>query len=676
MSEWKLTSAFVTGLSHLQEGTPCQDKISVTPEQSGVPYHAAALADGVGSLMYSHIAAKLATDTALEWMIESRDELFDELGERALEKKRLKDLGARMVKTIRKAIEEQANLHSIDLRTMDCNLAFCFVDEQYGKAFVGQLGDCAVCIVHNEMERRQSWVMSEQGTLANSTDTVFSRNSEDRVNVKIVSLQSEDHDGSLKDSAVCGFILTSDGLENVLYRKGSRCVCKQAEYCFNLGSGTVDKRSGALRELLTDAQQKSRGYLNDDMSIVVFSRASGDITLMEEPQWICTNCGAENLVTEMRCHNCSADLYSMYPKADIEAQGGADVYFEKQRIRNRNNAADQKEKEEPVTRQEKSRKQESRNKATRKNPQGTMELSETPAEEELRKVHGPRSLDKLGKLLKTNDTPASEEAAEEEESELADNRTSRRRDPPQQTQRLSAGTIVLLAIAMTATIALIGVLLFWGVKAMNSRNDPPSTGPSENVGQTTDPDDPGNQGGSNTPMRPSGEGVLLEDGSVFFGPVLLGKPDGYGTLIRDTTVWTGRFILGVKDGIFTVTSYKEDEIVASVVLYENDVVRQTYYGEMETIIEPVCVMKYKTRLYATPDYNGEPLLDANNNVVYVMADERIYPTGAESLSESGIKWRQIRTESGITGWCEESAIIRVVADTPSYDQESEAANEG
>lgn len=663
MSEWKLTNAYVTGLSHALENTPCQDRVAATSQESGAPYYAAVLADGVGSLKNSHIAAKLATDTALNWMAEHRDQLFAETHSKETEKRRQRQLASQMVEQVRTAIIEYTQRHSMDLKTMDCNLAFCFVDDECGKAFVGQLGDCAVCIVGDDSGERRSWVMNDQGMLANSTDSVLSNGSENRVNTAIVPLREQNKDRQMVDNWVYGFILTSDGLENVLYRKGSRCVCKQAEHCINLNLVSDDLRSAKLRELLTEAQESSKGYLDDDLSVVVISRTTKRIQLPEEPYWSCKNCGARNLVTENRCHSCSQDMLTMYPKENIDRAGGVDAYFEYLNRSEKTDAVKEQMSSEGSGKTKKNGK-----KKTVKATEGGLAATEEPTEEMQTKPRDPLSLGSIGKILTPGDEPDAVDRDDPLMQEDGDDQLTRmRRDPPAQQRTTSLVTRILQLLLAALILALAAMVIKFGIQGWVHGNTPPSTEPSEHAfqpPQTTAPEDPTPP---TTTIPPAGEGVLLDSGAIFFGRVVNGQPDGYGTLIEDNMVWTGCFISGIKNGLFTITVLDGQEVKAQVVYFEDDQITTIYYGEIAPLQQMRCVMRYKTRLYATPDYNGAPVFDDDGNMIYIQVGEEIYPTGKEQLDDNNSKWCEIRTESGFIGWCEDSAINRILSDDSTHD---------
>ena len=652
--KWNVTSAVVTGLSHLAENTPCQDKVLVSPIQNGVNCYAAALADGVGSLQNSHIAAKIATDAALAWMNACRDRIFAEEQSNEKERLRLNALAAQMLEKIRQEIREQAELQGMDVRSMDCNLAFCFVDEDQEKAFVGQLGDCAVCIVCDDSDRSRSRVLNQQGLMANSTDTVMCKGSENRVNLCIVPLAQK---GPKGNRLLYGFVLTSDGLENVLYRKGSKYVCKQAEYCFNLDN---TNRGESLRELLTDAQESSRGYLDDDLSVVVLSCVDGPITLPKEPYWVCRKCGAENMGMELRCHNCGAEMLSMFPREDIEKAGSAEAYFEwLNRKGGMDPAVTRNAGEVKAGRQGKKGKNKNNGKTT-----GTIDTTAASEEETNERTGGSwgqANLSRIGGSLKRGAVPAERGGDENGHDPNGIQKKQYRQDADAGERGSGLVTKILFVVLVSATVCMVALLVAMGVKNWIANGTTPGTEPGTVPGHSALPPDSGTE-----PNLPTGEGIRLEDGTVFFGELLNGSPDGWGTLIDEEkhTVYTGYFKMGMKDGVFTVTTYQDHEVVAVVVFYRDGVVMDTYYGEIEGNGRNVATVTYGVRLYAAPNYDGEPVMDASGKSIRLQAGETVYLTNEESTDANGNKWSQIETVDGIIGWCEDGAIRRIVQEGP------------
>ena len=652
--KWSVASAVITGLSHLAENTPCQDKVAVTPVRSGVNYYAAALADGVGSLKNSHIAASVATRAALAWLTEHRAQLFAEQSKEK-EAERLKNLAAMMLEKIRHEIREQAELQGMDVRSMDCNLAFCFVDEEREKAFVGQLGDCAVCIVCDDSDKSRSRVLNQQGMLANSTDTVWSKGSEDRVNLCVIPVSQK---GLKGNRLLYGFILTSDGLENVLYRKGSKYVCKQAEYCFNLDN---TNRDGSLRELLTDAQESSRGYLDDDLSVVVLSCVDGPVSLPKEPYWICRACGAENLGLESRCHKCGSEMLSMFPEADIEKAGSAEAYFEW--LNRKNGAGSTAARNAGVGKNgNQNRKNTSKNKTNGKTS-GTIDTS-TEEDEGLPDRRRPSdSLAWIGGSLKDGGVSAESGNTGNGYDSTSVYKKEYRRDASTGERRSGLVTKILVVVLISAVICMMAQLILMCIKVMNPNGtvvstEPGSILPTDNV--------------ETEPNQPAGEGVRLEDGMVFFGRMIDGRPDGWGALIdeENNKVYSGYFLQGEMEGVFTVTTYEDFQVVASIVFYQNGVVTDVYYGEAEESGRDIATVAHDVQLYVEPSYESKPAVDETGRSMRLRKEDTVYLID-ESTDDNDNRWCQIETVDGVIGWCEGAAIHRIIhedAET-SADQE-------
>lgn len=63
------------GESHINDGSPCQDRCKVVVSRRKTPVIIAAIADGVGSCLLSHYGAAIATDTATSYLKERIDSL-------------------------------------------------------------------------------------------------------------------------------------------------------------------------------------------------------------------------------------------------------------------------------------------------------------------------------------------------------------------------------------------------------------------------------------------------------------------------------------------------------------------------------------------------------------------------------------------------------------------------
>lgn len=146
----------------------------------------------------------------------------------------LRDELLRIVQTEIYLEAERAGLSADD---MDCTLVFVYISKVYGRAILGRMGDSAICVI----KEHGSVVISDTNLTANGTHTLLSSEAGDHFDLYMMDLDRD---------RVCGFILTSDGLENVLYTKGSLQVSKTAESYFNAVS--LEEEPGPVLDAYLD----------------------------------------------------------------------------------------------------------------------------------------------------------------------------------------------------------------------------------------------------------------------------------------------------------------------------------------------------------------------------------------------------------------------------------------
>lgn len=277
MSNWKKPITYQhTGYSHASKLKDTQD--SIRCEQTAA-CTVVAVADGVGSLPNSKYAADAATMGALMWFrnnchrLDMRD--IDHI------------LRQEMIPWIREQIIRAVKQTTMELSSMDCNLAFVCILDSGTRAVYGSLGDCAVCVLGDKNQ-----VLTTGVGLPNGTYTLFGPEPDVRIR-----LGSRD----LVRDPVQGFMVLTDGLEDWLYRKDSSHLLKAAEDYFNAsGTEELDRLVCALP-----------ARFDDDISIGILSRAESRIVLPDNPNWLCT-CGRRNDVNSSVCGGCGKVCQSIY----------------------------------------------------------------------------------------------------------------------------------------------------------------------------------------------------------------------------------------------------------------------------------------------------------------------------------------------------------------------------
>jgi len=207
MSNWKLVSLVRKGLAHSADGAECQDCVKVVETDSLL---VAALADGLGSLPYSELAARTATQAICDYFTQLRPDLLRDAAPSPEE----------LLFSVQSAIEALAGERSLSLADMDCTLSFVCVSKPDHRAVIGLLGDSAVCVMGSE----QSIVMNHGNATASGTYAVLDKDASEHLLIRSVDLDAY---------GILGFILSSDGLENELYVKGSSRIKQIAASYFN-----------------------------------------------------------------------------------------------------------------------------------------------------------------------------------------------------------------------------------------------------------------------------------------------------------------------------------------------------------------------------------------------------------------------------------------------------------
>lgn len=124
---------------------------------------------------------------------------------------------------------------------------------------------------------------------------------------------------------IYGFILTSDGLDNELYRKGSVYVNKAAEDYFNSVVISTDPKE-AIQSKIAELTAEEDSPFDDDISIAVINRATSAISFPDDPTWLCT-CGERNRLQDTYCYKCGKDFSVLYQNVRFKEYGGKTAFF-------------------------------------------------------------------------------------------------------------------------------------------------------------------------------------------------------------------------------------------------------------------------------------------------------------------------------------------------------------
>lgn len=300
---WKYTSYVRKGLSHEILGTDCQDSVVICEKPACI---VAALADGLGSLDNSAVAADAATQAVAEYFLSG-----EQTKEALSAPEGIAELAENLISSVQSQIREKAAKLELSTDTMDCTLGFFCVYKQKGYAIIGCLGDSAVCVIKKE----GSIVINDPSVSANGTSAVLDEDAAQSLRIHICDLDAEE---------IQGFLLSSDGLDNEVYMKGMRHVPKTAELYFN--SVLRDDPQRVIRERVEELVAYGDSPFDDDISIAVISRAADALCFPEDPTWLCT-CGTRNRIQDSYCCHCDNDMVAVYENYSFRNYGGKDAFF-------------------------------------------------------------------------------------------------------------------------------------------------------------------------------------------------------------------------------------------------------------------------------------------------------------------------------------------------------------
>lgn len=282
-------------------GSPCQDKVCIKENDWRLVI---TLSDGVGSLLYSQVAAQVVTTTAAELLCDypfdtapGKDHLVDQL-----------------VDTCRAAVAAEAKNQGLPLSGMDCTLLFAVIFKTEDCCIIGQLGDGAICFIRADgAEKCNAGADAKSG--ANMTKTIFSGSAQQHFSFHATRLAS-----------MVGILLTSDGLQNELYSVVGN-VKSNLQWYFNTVAGQPLEESrekiAARWEHLAAA---SPAEFSDDMSLVIIYKPNTTVSLPQDANWLCS-CGCRNSLESSRCGVCNMDFLKLYQGCPYREHGGKKGFF-------------------------------------------------------------------------------------------------------------------------------------------------------------------------------------------------------------------------------------------------------------------------------------------------------------------------------------------------------------
>lgn len=156
---WKVVGASVTGDSHIQNSSPCQDSCFyyVTSDAAGNAFLVALVSDGAGSAQFGEVGSEIACEIGGKILLER----VETAGEQAL----VPTSATQMLDCIRAEIDKAATQREVTPRALACTLLGAVVGPTQALYF--QVGDGAIVARTGEHLSTVFW--PESGDYANMT---------------------------------------------------------------------------------------------------------------------------------------------------------------------------------------------------------------------------------------------------------------------------------------------------------------------------------------------------------------------------------------------------------------------------------------------------------------------------------------------------------------------------
>lgn len=672
---WKTFSIKQIGTSHKQNNTCCQDDVRIREDEQWI---VAALADGLGSLSHSELAAEIATQTLCGFPHTLLEKIINN------------DAGIEeyIVETVADAIKAEADSRNIDYTACDCTLVFVVIDKLRNLATVGRLGDSAAII----LRKTDSVVISDSDHSANGTNAVL--DSEAFHNLNLISFKIEDED-------IIGFILTSDGLDNELYLKGSRHVQRIAGLYFNavsVSKGEKDSKIIIQNRLakLTDVPESS---YDDDISIAILSRIDYPVEMPEDPTWLCS-CGARNYLQETYCHKCRKDFSILYQNIRFREHGGKDAFFskinkepdEERRIVGlppiKSETTPQSQIVNPVQKPSSNPPAAKISTADSHNDSSTIKekssMSASSAELNLPPITAGnrQNNSKSNKPIKTS---SSGHVSIKKAFNKKGVKSNKRLRIPRVLTRLFP-LLLCLVVGLLMGIILKSALSSKKISNLNSQiksledevcelsselntkdNAKDTVAPS--VTPSIEPTSVPTSLPTETPDQTTEPYIILSDGSYYWGPVTAGIPDGFGMQLIGDKYYIGLFNMGLKNGEFTIVDldddnhietdrYKNGILIPTTSPSPSDEPNPSTSPEQSTVSPPQettspvynqYILTQSVRLREEPGISGRVIRLLETGTTVELVDTVV-------VNKDDYDWVWVKLSDGAVGWIIKSAI--------------------
>lgn len=243
MTKCRVAGGYVTGKSHIEKNTPCQDR-TYSKTHNGITV--ISLADGAGSCKNSDTGAEIVTKVIADLICNNFTFLF---------KKTKEEISKYILNEILKHLGAKSKKLKVKLKDLSSTLLFAGVNgDQY---IAGHIGDGLIGYYYYDSEPHVKTLSEpENGEYANET---FFTTSNDAIK----------HFRVYKDKLdkITGFILMSDGSYDCLYDK-SKNVLKGANNTFYSWLGDISNPIEKIEQALIDnMKEQFITRTHDDCSI-------------------------------------------------------------------------------------------------------------------------------------------------------------------------------------------------------------------------------------------------------------------------------------------------------------------------------------------------------------------------------------------------------------------------
>ena len=241
---YRAAGASVIGISHIENGIPCQDKIYSKIKSSVA---AISLADGAGSCSKSEIGADVCTKYVVDFLCDNFDKTFLQNEE---------DIANLILSGVTNSLKKTVKEFELDI--MDLSSTLLFVAVKKDKFIAGHIGDGLI----GAFDGSGCHVLSspDNGEFANETFFITEVNALEHFRI---------YKDKLKDTT--GYILMSDGSYESLYdtQKGELAPANVSFFSWLVDyDNTKEEVEKGLEETLTNKFTKKT---KDDCSINLLS---------------------------------------------------------------------------------------------------------------------------------------------------------------------------------------------------------------------------------------------------------------------------------------------------------------------------------------------------------------------------------------------------------------------